>query len=335
MSAVLGFDLDGFLTYERARVETALERSLARLRARLGRSDLADVVEAGVRSGGKRLRPILAVAAYRAVLPEGDPRSSGEGPSEGRPARDGAPAAGSSGEATGIPEALYDLSISLELIHAYSLMHDDLPCMDDAPLRRGRPTPHTVFGVRAATRAAALLIPWAGSEVWESSRRLGLPDDVSREILRVLMDAAGARGMVGGQVVDLESEGLQLDEVGLTRLHGMKTGALLAAALEIGALAGRAPSSQRGALLAYGRGLGLAFQIADDVLDRTGSTEALGKAPSDEGFDKSTFVALMGVEGARARGAAVVSEAVAELRRAQVDSAPLEGLADYILRRDH
>jgi len=316
LNSTVPFDLEGFLSLERAQVEGALERSLARLRDRLGTSDLIAVAEAGVRSGGKRLRPILAVAAYRAVL-----QSAGPPPSEHRD--------------TEVPEALYDLSVALEMIHAYSLMHDDLPCMDDAPLRRGQPTPHTVFGVAPATRAAALLIPWAGHEVWEASGRLGLPEDVAREILKVLMDAAGGRGMVGGQVVDLESEGRQLDEVGLTALHGMKTGALLAAALEIGALAGQAPSDQRQALLAYGQGLGLAFQIADDVLDRTGSTEALGKAPSDEGFDKSTYVALLGVAGAQARGQTVVAGAIAKLRLAQVNSAPLEHLADYILQRDH
>ncbi len=309
MSPQVRFDLGGFLAVERTRVEAALERSMAGLRERADDTPLVEVVEAGVRSGGKRLRPILVVAGHSAV---GGATYSAPGPSE----------------------ALYDLAVSIELVHAYSLIHDDLPCMDDAPLRRGHPTPHTVFGVVPATRAGALLIPWAAHQCWQATCRLGLEERERREILGALLTAAGSEGMVGGQVVDLESEGVSLDEAKLRALHGMKTGALLAASLDIGALAGGAEPAQRAALAKYGRDLGLAFQIADDVLDRTSTAERLGKAPSDQGFDKSTFVALLGVDGARTRGREVVAGALAALAAAKLTSPALEGLAAYVLERE-
>jgi geranylgeranyl pyrophosphate synthase len=298
------FPLDRFLEVERERVGLALDRALEGLASALP-SSFRGPVDHGVRAGGKRLRPILCVTAWSAA--SGDDA----------------------------PEAVYDLAISLELIHAYSLMHDDLPCMDDAPLRRGKPTPHTIHGEQSTILAGAALIPAAALQVWRAARSLGLDDATGRELVRILARAAGASGMVGGQALDLlgeRRERLTRDEV--DDLHNRKTGALLAASLMMGGTAAGAPPEVREALGRYGAEVGLAFQIADDVLDATADAETLGKLPSDHDLGKSTYVALLGVEGARREAETRVDSALSSLRAAGVDSAPLEALALYVVRRD-
>lgn len=302
------FNLDEYLEREGRTIEERLRFRLAKTAAQLDPSGHLDlnVIEAGVFSGGKRIRPILCVTGYRAV-------------------------AGLDGH-TSPPDAVYDLAASLEFVHAYSLMHDDLPCMDNADLRRGLPTPHTRFGVEATVRAGAALIPAAAWSAWEAGTRLG-GDTLGRRAAGLLMEAAGARGMVGGQAVDLASEGLRLDENALTDLHGLKTGALLGASLEMGAVAAGADAHVLEGVRGYGSAIGLAFQIADDVLDRTGTPESLGKNPSDEAFDKSTYVSLLGVAGALGRGSEQVRRAKTALTEAGIQSTVLEALADYILSR--
>lgn len=299
----MSFDLQGFLAGERQQTEIALASCLAET------AELPEwagpVLRHGVLSGGKRIRPILCVAAYRALRPQ-----------------------------TEVVAAHRGLSCSLELIHAYSLMHDDLPCMDDAPLRRGRATPHTVFGERATMRAAAMLIPMAAAVAWHASLDLHPDRAVAAEVVRTLMDGAGARGMVGGQWTDLASEGVAIGESDLTQLHGMKTGALLTAALRMGGLAARADPARLEALESYGRSVGLAFQIADDILDRTASTDALGKKPSDVDMEKSTYVSLLGVDGARQRGRVEVERAQQALSGAGIASDALSAIAGYVLDRD-
>ena len=295
-------DLAAFLSDERREVERGLERALASLAPRMDAA-LLPVVRHGLLSGGKRLRPILCATAYRAC---------GGGPDEVR----------------------YDLAVSLEMIHAYSLMHDDLPCMDDADLRRGSPTPHTVFGAARTARAAAALIPAAALQAWHGATALGCTESVAREVVRVLTRAAGAGGMVGGQAVDLLSEETTLSAEELDTLHGLKTGALLAASLRIGSLAAGASVGAREALDRYGRAIGLAFQIADDILDATASAEALGKNPSDEALGKSTYVALHGLERARREAARQVSVAHEALKGAGLDAPALVALASYIVERD-
>jgi len=305
---VTEFALESYLEQERDVIEQVLSDRLWEAVARLDpdRGANLQAMEAGVVSGGKRIRPILCVTAYRATV----------GIEEFSPP----------------PRAVYELAVSLEMIHAYSLMHDDLPCMDDADLRRGKATPHTRFGIEATLRAGAALIPAAAWSAWEAGARLG-GDGVGRNVARILLDAAGAAGMVGGQAVDLVSEGLRLEERALTELHSMKTGALLRASLEMGAIAAGASGATLDGLRSYGSALGLAFQIADDILDRTGTPESLGKNPSDEAFDKSTYVSLLGVDGARVRGAQEVERAKSALHGADVRSAALDALADYILSR--
>lgn len=300
-------DTEDYLSRHRAWAGAALERALER-HAPLLPPDLSPVVRAGLLTGGKRIRPVLCAAAYGAVADPADP-----------PRLD--------------PEPLHDIAASLEMIHAYSLMHDDLPCMDDASLRRGQPTPHMRFGVEPTARAAAALIPMASLQALESTERAGIPPPVAGQIAAVLLDAAGVCGMVGGQALDMLGEGRALGEDDLGRLHAWKTGALLTAALRMGALIARAPKEQVEALSAFGRHMGLAFQIADDVLDATSSAEALGKEPSDADLNKSTYVGLLGLEGARRRGADVRDRALASLEAAGVRSPTLEGLAGYILDR--
>jgi geranylgeranyl pyrophosphate synthase len=229
-------------------------------------------------------------------------------------------------------EAIYDLGASLELVHAYSLMHDDLPCMDDAPLRRGHPTTHRVHGEAAAVAAGAALIPLAALQALVAGRVLGLGAAASG-LAAELCRAAGAGGMVGGQALDLLAEGERLSATELDRLHRLKTGALLTAALRMGALAGGASETLLAALDSYGRAVGLAFQIADDVLDATATAEALGKHPSDHALGKSTYVSLYGLEEAQRRALAEVVRAHGALLEGGVDAPALHALADFVVNR--
>lgn len=296
------FDLSAYLTSERRHVELALSRAVEAWRDELPEETWA-AVHHGVTSGGKRLRPILCATAYRAC----------------------------GGAAGG--DALYDLAVSLELVHAYSLMHDDLPCMDDAELRRGRPTTHREHGVERTIVAGAALIPMAAHRALTGARRMGCPEEHAREVARELCRAAGAGGMVGGQALDLLGEDRRLASHELDRLHRHKTGALLTAALRMGAVAAGAPGRHREALDVYGRAVGLAFQIADDVLDATASAADLGKKPSDQDLHKSTYVSLHGLDEARRRGREEVSRARSALEAADLDAPALHALARYVVER--
>jgi len=301
-------DLDRVFAEEMAGVEAALERAIEGLLPILPEG-LRPPARQGVLTGGKRIRPILCAVAYRACW--------------GRVCD---------------PPALYDLAVSVELIHAYSLMHDDLPCMDDAPLRRGKPTPHTRFGEGPTAAAGAVLIPGAGLHLWRSAQALGLRGETARELLRILARAAGGGGMVGGQALDLQGEGRLLDRAALDDLHRRKTGALLTASLDIGAVAAEADGRRRSAMIRYGQAIGLAFQIADDILDATASEERLGKAPSDQELEKSTYVSLLGVDGARKEADRQLAEALDSLEHADLsppDASVLAELARFIIARDH
>jgi geranylgeranyl diphosphate synthase, type II len=304
VNAAASLDLGAYLAAEAVRIEDALRRALARATPDVPGS-LAGPLGHGVLSGGKRVRPILCRAAYVACA-----------------GRDGGP-------------ALDDLAASLELIHAYSLMHDDLPSMDDAALRRGRPTTHRVHGVRTTTLAGLALIPLAARQALEAGRALGLDEAEARDVVRLLLDAAGPAGMVGGQALDLLGEDRSLDADELDELHRLKTGALLAAAPRMGAHAAGAPAPVREALARYGGAVGLAFQIADDLLDATATAAELGKNPSDAERGKSTYVALYGLDEARRRGEAQVRAALEALDEAGLEAPPLRALARYILHRSH
>ena len=303
MSDEVTLNVSAYLAGELPAVESALERAVSTIEARSDvPADQAAAIRHGATTGGKRLRPILCVTAYTAC---GGERA----------------------------DAAYDLACSLEMIHAYSLMHDDLPCMDDARLRRGRPTTHMEHGEAVTTRAAAVMIPLAATQALHAARALGCVEPEARRVIMLLLQASGAGGMVGGQWVDLLGEGKALGAEELNGLHRMKTGALLAASLEIGAVAAGASEEFRAGLLTYGRAIGLAFQITDDILDATASADVLGKNPSDAKLEKSTYVALYGLEEARRRAEVEVARAIESLRGPGVESPELEALARFVVER--
>ncbi|MBL8115720.1 MAG: polyprenyl synthetase family protein [Acidobacteria bacterium] len=262
-------------------------------------------------AGGKRLRPLLARAAYEAAV---------EGPAES-PADDG----------------FYEAAAALELLHTYSLIHDDLPCMDDDALRRGKPTCHVVFGEAVAllagdtlqTLAFEVLASRPAGEVYAARRA---------EAVAVVARAAGGRGMAGGQALDLAAtgSGAAPSRALLHEIHAKKTGALLAASVELGAVLAGAGASRRGLLRAYGARLGLLFQIADDLLDATASSAALGKtAGKDAAQGKLTFPAVYGLDGTRRELERVLGEARAEAALCGDPEGLLDALAVYAARRDH
>jgi farnesyl diphosphate synthase len=222
----------------------------------------------------------------------------------------------------------------VETVHAYSLVHDDLPCMDNDDLRRGRPTAHRAFDVPTATRVGFLLVPVAAWLLAVAARDLGLSSSALGGMAAELFEAGGIEGMVGGQWLDLEAEARNLSLQELKAIHRGKTGALIRASCRLGAMAAHAGPAELDVLTAYGEDVGLAFQIADDVLDATGTSEELGKpAGRDAELSKSTYVALLGTEGARAEAQRLAHRAVSHLDRAGIPSEALGALAGYIVTR--
>ena len=295
-------ELKEYLGAEMLCVDKALDQAITFIESEL-ESDIGGAIRHGVMSGGKRLRPILCTTAYR--------------------------------ECGGRAEKnVYDLAASLEMIHAYSLMHDDLPCMDDAELRRGQETTHSVFGEDVTIRAAAALIPAAARQALQSARKLECGASGAAAVVQKLLEAAGAGGMVGGQWLDLLGEGQTLSPTELDELHQRKTGALLTASLVMGALAATAEKETVSALASYGRSIGLAFQITDDLLDATQSAELLGKNPSDVDLDKSTYVGLYGLDQAKEHARERIADALGALDSIDIDAPVLTVLARYVIERE-
>ena len=226
------------------------------------------------------------------------------------------------------------------MIHTYSLIHDDLPAMDDDDLRRGKPTNHKVFGEAMAILAGDGLLTKAFEAAAENAADLKLKGREAAELIRLIAYGAGGEGMVGGQVADLAAEGLgkKLSKASATRLlesiHRRKTGALIVASLDAGAVMAGASDAKREALRSYGECIGLAFQIADDVLDVVGDNKKMGKRGSDRDNDKLTYASLYGVDGARAKARALVEMAHANLETFGRKAETLHELADYIIERD-
>ncbi|MEB3199567.1 MAG: farnesyl diphosphate synthase [Synechococcaceae cyanobacterium] len=301
MIAAVGteFDFTAYLEASRLQVEEALEASLGPERP----EQLREAMRYSLLAGGKRLRPILCLAACD--LAGGDPRLA-------------------------LPTA-----VALEMIHTMSLIHDDLPAMDNDDLRRGRPTNHKVYGEANAILAGDALLTRAFEMV--ALRSPGVPAERLLQVVGELSLASGAPGLVGGQVVDLECEGKQVDLDTLEYIHLHKTGALLRACVLSGALIAGATEPLLQALRTYARGIGLAFQIIDDILDVTASSEVLGKtAGKDLVADKTTYPKLLGLEESRQRAALLVNEAKQALApfASAGKAAPLLALADYITNRD-
>lgn len=225
-------------------------------------------------------------------------------------------------------------AVAIEAIHAYSLVHDDLPCMDDDAIRHGKPSTHKAFGEAMAVLAGDALQSFA-FEVLADPASSGDPF-VRAELVQVLACAAGAHGMVGGQMLDIEGEGQSLDLAAITRLQQLKTGALLSAAVEMGAVLGRLAPEGRVHLRGYARDIGLAFQIADDLLDHSGDASKAGKAlRKDAEAGKQTFVGLLGEARAREQAAMLSNQAIAHLGSYGQEADLLRALARYIVERDH
>lgn len=285
---------------ERAAVDRALA-ALCAPHAEAIDARIAAAIRYSLLGEGKRLRAILLMSCYRA--------------------------AGGQRDCSG-------LAAAVEVVHAYSLVHDDLPCMDDDDVRRGRPTVHRAFGVAVATAAGLAMVPLAARCALRAARALELPPHTCGAIVRELMRAAGGGGMIGGQLLDLEAEGLALSLDELERIHRAKTGALITAAARIGGLASSGGEEALDAFTRYGSAIGLAFQIADDVLDVTATTDQLGKtAGRDAALGKSTYPALLGVEGAIRRADALVEDACAALASARLLTPELEQLARFVVDR--
>jgi geranylgeranyl pyrophosphate synthase len=308
--------LEAYLRDARIRVDAVLEAWGKRADG-WWRAPLPGAIRYSLLSAGKRLRPTLVFAAADAV------GGGGGGGGDGASALPGAPADG-----------LGALAAAVEVVHAYSLVHDDLPSMDNDDLRRGRPTTHRAFDVATATVAGYQMVALGARVLDAGCVALGLEPPRRQAIALELFRAAGAGGMIGGQALDLEAEGRRLPVGELADVHGRKTGALIAAACVIGGIAAGAPAAACAALRGYGADVGLAFQIYDDVLDATATSAQLGKtAGKDAAVAKSTFVTLLGVAAARAEAERLAARAVDHLRQAGLVSATLVALAHYIVTR--
>ena len=293
------FDLQAYLTERRALVEAALERFLPP--EDTPPPTVHRAMRYSVMAGGKRLRPILVIAGAEAV--------------------------------GGTPETVMPTACALELIHTYSLIHDDLPAMDDDDYRRGRLTNHKVFGEAIAILAGDALLTLAFRLVADNT---ALVNDarVLRDVVAELADAAGTSGMVGGQVVDIESEGKAITAETLEYIHRHKTAALIRASLRVGALLAGGDGKAVAAIGEAGSDLGLAFQIVDDILDVEGSLEELGKtAGSDERKQKATYPALHGLEASRRQAKMLIERVKQRLGVFGARAVPLQALADYVVER--
>ena len=292
-------NLDEYLDARIQQIDEALERLLPAAPGQPGR--LREAMRYGVFSGGKRIRPILTLAAAEAV---------------GGNINDALPAA-----------------CAIELIHAFSLIHDDLPCMDDDDFRRGKPTSHKVFGEATALLAADGLFALAFDTLAHTPA--SVREGAVLEAVRILARATGSAGMVGGQVLDLEAEGKHVRLGDVEQIHRGKTGALIEAAALIGGLIGGGDKAQTETLGRYGRAIGLAFQIMDDLLESLGDEEKLGKsAQSDLKRRKATYPAVVGADESARIAAQYYELAVEELSSFGESAEPLRRIARLIVERE-
>jgi farnesyl diphosphate synthase len=287
----------------RTRIETLLASALEKRQpghALRGDYRLHEAMGYGVLGGGKRIRALLAVAA---------------------------------GEALNAPSDWTDrVGAAIECIHAFSLVHDDMPCMDDDALRRGQPTVHVKYG-----QAQALLVGDALQTLgFELLADMPAPPEMVVGLVRHLARATGLQGMAGGQAVDIEAVGKPMDQASLESMHALKTGALIAASVEMGAACGGPSAAQRQALSRYAGLVGLAFQVADDVLDVSADAQTLGKTPGkDAAANKPTFVGLLGLSGARGYARDLHDQAIAALAPLGASAKRLEDLANALVERTH
>ncbi len=293
-------ELERELSETEAAVNQTLDRLLPRPEGIEGR--VAEAMRYATLAGGKRLRPFLVVASAR-LFDVPDP-------------------------------AALRCGAAVEMVHTYSLVHDDLPAMDDDDVRRGQPTCHVKFDDATAILAGDALLTLAFEALSAPATH---PDPAVRcELMRGLAVAGGPAGMVGGQMIDLLAEKQELDIDGVTHLQSLKTGALIAFSCEAGAILGRAAPEARAAIAAYGRDLGLAFQIADDLLDVEGEQAETGKAVGkDAAAGKATVVGLLGVELARERARTLADQAIARLEPFAPRADLLRQAANFVIDRRH
>jgi geranylgeranyl diphosphate synthase, type II len=301
-------DLKKYLQEKKERVDSALESYFPPLQASGREVELLTSLHQAIRhslfAGGKRIRPILCMAACEIA--------GGKG------------------------EEILPLACGLEMIHTYSLIHDDLPAIDNDDYRRGKPTCHKVFGEATAILAGDALLTEAFNIMTErNSYRKSEEGRLILDVIHQVAKAAGISGMVGGQVVDIESEGKEVDLPTLQYIHTHKTGAMIRVSVQAGARFGGANEEDFRALTRYGERIGLAFQIADDVLDVEGKIQALGKTPgSDLSKKKATYPSLLGMEESKKRARDLVDLAVEALTPFGAKAEPLREIARFIIARD-
>ena len=303
MSSRPAFDLAGWSQHHLDQVEQALGQWVGKdAPARLG-----EAMRYAVLDGGKRLRPLLVLAAFEAV-------------------HNGAGDAG---------DAALRAACAVELIHAYSLVHDDMPCMDNDVLRRGKPTVHVQFGEAQALLAGDALQAFAFELLTPEDEHI--PATVQAALCRQLARAAGSAGMAGGQAIDLASVGLALTQDQLRQMHRLKTGALLQASVMMGVACGVSTAAAQKALADYGAALGLAFQVVDDILDVVADSATLGKtAGKDAASDKPTYVSLLGLAPAQAHAQELLAQAHDALAASGLaDTRALAALADMVVNRSY
>lgn len=296
---MMDFDLKAYVAEKREIIDRALDNYLPPISGMEGR--VVEAARYSLFAGGKRLRPILCIAAHDAC--------------------------------GGSSKALLPVACALEMIHTYSLIHDDLPAMDNDDFRRGKPTNHKVFGEAVAILAGDLLLTYA----FELMAEHGLQDS-SRALMRVIhliAMASGFKGMIGGQMIDLACEGQEVDMATVEYMHVKKTGALITASVQAGAILAGASETDLDKMSRYGRHLGLAFQITDDLLDVTGSFDEMGKTPgSDDRKGKRTYPFLIGVEESRRIAREHVEQALSAISGYNAKADPLRAIAFYVLNRN-
>ena len=306
MNAVLS-DTHDFVAWRQAQ-QDAVERALERWVSADAPAGLGDAMRYAVLDGGKRLRPLLVLAAYEAVC------------------------SGASASAV-FDDGALRAACAVELIHAYSLVHDDMPCMDNDVLRRGKPTVHVQYGEAQAMLAGDAMQALAFEVLTPDD---GVPPALQARLCSLLARAAGHAGMAGGQAIDLASVGVPLNEVALRDMHHRKTGALLQGSVLMGAACGPVEPAAWQALSTYGDAVGLAFQVVDDILDVTQASETLGKtAGKDLDNNKPTYVSILGLDAARAHAEELRRKAHAALDRSGIAGVErLRVLADKVVERD-
>jgi geranylgeranyl diphosphate synthase type II len=292
-------DLKSYLNARAAQVDAAMDAFLPKAKERP--TTIHEAMRYSIFAGGKRLRPVLCLAAAEAC--------GGE-----------------------ISNALAP-ACAVELMHTYSLVHDDLPAMDDDDLRRGRPTCHKVYGEGMAVLCGDALLTESFIVLSKTpaTKRYGARDYISE-----LAETGGSRKLIGGQVMDLEGEGKKLTKRDLVRIHEAKTAALLTTSLRLGGMSANATPAKLGALTKFGHALGLAFQVIDDILDVTQTTEMLGKtAGKDEAVEKSTYPAILGLAASRREAARLTTAAMDALKPLGKKAARLEEIATHLLKREY